>query len=376
MAFLDLSGLQRFKTKLESLFVKGPASATANRVATFDGTTGKTIKDSGYTIATSVPSGAVFTDTKVTSSANHYTPATASGSDKTASASGATAAWSIDVVKGVTLNTDGKGHVTGLSVTSGKIPANPNTDTKNTAGATDTSSKIFLVGATSQGANPQTYSHDTAYVGTDGCLYSGGEKVLTNSNIDIFIDSGFVTGFAQLKQGILSYVSRTTSEFLIYSKAVAEAPELIDSDGPTSLMLYISVYSRESTYSYTNFTCYVYPHLDYFDGQTLSRPFVLTYYKGQWTLQKMAFTSENSIVTAAAGSWSSATPPTQSITVSGVNTNTNLVVGIANTATVEEIDAATQAKIMCTAQTDNSITLTCYGEEPEINIPISVLIVG
>lgn len=67
-------------------------------------------------------------DTKVTSAANHYTPSTASGSDKTASASGATAAWSIDVVKGVTLNTDGKGHVTGLSVTSGKIPANPNTD--------------------------------------------------------------------------------------------------------------------------------------------------------------------------------------------------------------------------------------------------------
>ena len=75
------------------------------------------------------------TDTKVTSSANHYTPATASGSDKTASASGATAAWSIDVVKGVTLNTDGKGHVTGLSVTSGKIPANPNTDTKVTSAA-------------------------------------------------------------------------------------------------------------------------------------------------------------------------------------------------------------------------------------------------
>lgn len=53
------------------------------------------------------------------------------------------------------------------------------TDTKNTAGATNTSSKIFLIGATAQNANPQTYSHDTAYVGTDGCLYSGGSKVLT-----------------------------------------------------------------------------------------------------------------------------------------------------------------------------------------------------
>ena len=53
---------------------------------------------------------------------------------------------------------------------------------KNTAGSTDTSSKIFLIGATSQAANPQTYSHDTAYVGTDGCLYSGGNKVLTSAN--------------------------------------------------------------------------------------------------------------------------------------------------------------------------------------------------
>jgi hypothetical protein len=43
--------------------VTGPASAVANRVATFDGTTGKLIKDSGFTIETSVPSGALFTDT-------------------------------------------------------------------------------------------------------------------------------------------------------------------------------------------------------------------------------------------------------------------------------------------------------------------------
>ena len=154
-------------------------------------------------------------DTKVTSSTNHYTPSTASGQDKSTSASGATAAWSIDVVKGVTLNTDGKGHVTGISVTSGKIPANPvpsnnvagsgtsgyltkwngaNTitngpqlgsstttylnnagnwatppDTKNTAGSTDTSSKIYLIGATSQATNPQTYSDNEVFT-TSGVL--------------------------------------------------------------------------------------------------------------------------------------------------------------------------------------------------------------
>lgn len=63
------------------------------------------------------------------------------------------------------------------------VPANAVfTDTKNTAGSTDTSSKIFLIGATSQAANPQTYSHDTAYVGTDGNLYSNGKVVLTGGS--------------------------------------------------------------------------------------------------------------------------------------------------------------------------------------------------
>ena len=53
------------------------------------------------------------------------------------------------------------------------------TDTKNTAGATDTASRIYLIGATSQDSNPQTYSHDTVYVETDGCLYSNHSKVAT-----------------------------------------------------------------------------------------------------------------------------------------------------------------------------------------------------
>lgn len=73
------------------------------------------------------------------------------------------------------------GTATACTYTLGKsVPSNAVfTDTKNTTGSTDTSSKIFLIGATSQAANPQTYSQDTAYVGTDGCLYSGGTKVLT-----------------------------------------------------------------------------------------------------------------------------------------------------------------------------------------------------
>lgn len=43
--------------------VTGPTSSVASRVAIFDGTTGKIIKDSGFTIGASVPAGAKFTDT-------------------------------------------------------------------------------------------------------------------------------------------------------------------------------------------------------------------------------------------------------------------------------------------------------------------------
>lgn len=110
--------------------VIGPSSATSGNVVLFDGTTGKLIKDSGKTLGKSVPADAVFTDTKVTSVGNHYTPAADTSAELSAAASGATAAWSIDVVKAVQLQRDAKGHVVGVTVTSGKLPANPNTDTK------------------------------------------------------------------------------------------------------------------------------------------------------------------------------------------------------------------------------------------------------
>lgn len=63
-----------------------------------------------------------------------------------------------------------------------RVFTDTNTDTKNTAGSTNSSSKLFLVGATSQAANPQTYSHDTTYVGADGHLYSNSKQVVNLSD--------------------------------------------------------------------------------------------------------------------------------------------------------------------------------------------------
>ena len=70
---------------------------------------------------------------------------------------------------------------------------NTDNDTKNTAGATNlTATKMYLVGATEQSANPQTYSNSNCYIGTDNCLYSGGSKVLTGiSSSDVTTALGF-----------------------------------------------------------------------------------------------------------------------------------------------------------------------------------------
>ena len=92
------------------------------------GTNGQVLK-----MKNGVPAWDTDADTKVTSVDNHYAPTANDGSKLTATASGATAEWSIDVVKGITVNRDAKGHVTEVSVTSGKIPSNPNTDTKVTS---------------------------------------------------------------------------------------------------------------------------------------------------------------------------------------------------------------------------------------------------
>lgn len=89
-----------------------------------------------YSLGASVPSGAKFTDTdtKVTAVGNHYTPAADTSAALSADASSTTSAtWgSTDLVTGVNIQRDAKGHVTGLTVDSIQMPANPNTDTNTT----------------------------------------------------------------------------------------------------------------------------------------------------------------------------------------------------------------------------------------------------
>ena len=237
--------------------VTGPSSSTDAHVAVFNGGTGKVIKDSGFTIGKSVPSNAAFTDTdtkvtsvdnhytptgtetksasgatgtagatvqvvtgvtvdakghvtgvksgaatdtdtKVTSVDNHYTPETVSGQDKSASASDGTAGWSIDVVKGVTLNTDGKGHVTGLSVTSAKIPENPTIPNA----VTGTGLKVDKIVVGNEGSKVKT--SDKGITATAPSSSSDDSTVPTSKAVWTAVSNGIATADAMIYKGTVA----------------------------------------------------------------------------------------------------------------------------------------------------------------------------
>ena len=84
----------------------------------------------------------------------------------------------------------------------GTVPSScyTNSNTTNTAGSTNTTSKIFLIGATSQAASPQTYSNSACYV-TNGAFYS--TSISTGGNIVAGGTSG--TNYIQTPSGIKLY---------------------------------------------------------------------------------------------------------------------------------------------------------------------------
>ena len=135
--------------------VTGPASATAGHIAVFDGATGKVIKDGTYTIATSVPSNAVFTDTKVTSVDNHYKPANGTTLIGTA---GSPVTAGGKVITGITA--DSSGHIT--HIITGTIPAAPTLSGLGGVGTINASGTAPLTLSASKSSTTVTISGSVA----------------------------------------------------------------------------------------------------------------------------------------------------------------------------------------------------------------------
>ena len=80
-------------------------------------------------------------------------------------------------------------------------------------------------------------------------------------------------------------------------------------------------------------------------------------------------------VTAAASGWSGS-PAAQILTVTGMTGDSLYWVGLNSTATYAQRDAARKAVIAPTAQGTNSLTLTCDGVTPTVDLPILVFLSG
>lgn len=89
-------------------------------------------------------------------------------------------------------------------------------DTKNTAGATQNTSKLFLIGATAQNANPQTYSSSKVYV-TDGTLTAPTFSGNLSGNADTATKATQDGGGNNIEDTYIAniaHTSSTTNDFL------------------------------------------------------------------------------------------------------------------------------------------------------------------
>lgn len=120
----------------------------------------------------------------------------------------------LDAISGLTLDIVAGTNVTVTPDTTNGTLTIASTDTKNTAGSTSSTSKLYLVGATTQGANPQTYSRSTAYVGTDGHLYSNSKQTVNLSDSQALTNktyNGYTLGAACAK-GVVTSISADSAD--------------------------------------------------------------------------------------------------------------------------------------------------------------------
>lgn len=151
------------------------------------------------------------TDSKVTSAANHYTPSADSASQLSVDASSTTAAtWnSTSLVTGVNIQRDSKGHVTGVTVDSIKMPANPNSDSnqkvtaKNSSGAAVTfgaNDVVEIAGGTNVTVTPDVTNKKITIAATNTTYNAGTHIAINNNTISAAWPTASDSGYAGINK--------------------------------------------------------------------------------------------------------------------------------------------------------------------------------
>lgn len=87
--------------------------------------------------------------------------------------------------------------------------------------------------------------------------------------------------------------------------------------------------------------------------------------------------STSETVTVTAASWTGDEAPYTATVASTIATATNnLIVGAGGAVTAEQQEALAAAMIICTRQAEGGITLTAFGDKPEIDLPVNIICVG
>lgn len=172
-------------------FVTGPSNATNNAIALFDGTGGKTIKNSGLIVDTNSNLTGLNTlncgEIKFSTESQPTISATKLGPGITVDGIETAIIYAPTTSGGTTYSVGSNGQVlksNGNTVYWGTDNSGSGSDQK-TSSSNQTSTKLYIVGAQSVSTSGvTTYTNSGCYIGTDNCLYSNGKKVATEEWVE------------------------------------------------------------------------------------------------------------------------------------------------------------------------------------------------
>lgn len=219
--------------KFTSTLTPSSGSATTSELTLAAGSN-VTLTDSGTTVTIAAQ------DTTYTAGAGLGLDGTEIGhtNSVTAGTAGTSTATSGSTLAVPYVTYDSEGHVTATGTHTHTVTGFSTTDTKNTAGSTNSTSKLFLIGATTNGSsatNPQTYSNSKVYA-TNGALvadtYSGYTLAAACAKgVDSSLNDGTTSTALPTSSAVVAYVTAKMGDMagaLVYKGTVSAGSELLN----------------------------------------------------------------------------------------------------------------------------------------------------